>query len=67
VTRVMWNLVSVHLETVLVLIQDRCTACAERTIGSEIVMDIPDGTPSDEGLVESCFGPFGDSVSVGTR
>jgi hypothetical protein len=30
---VMWNLVSVGLETVLVLVQYRCTVCAERTIG----------------------------------
>ena len=40
----MWNLVLVHLETVLVLVQDRCTVCAKRTIGSEIVLDAPDGT-----------------------
>ena len=26
------------------LIQDRCTVCAERTIGSEIILDAPDGT-----------------------
>ena len=24
----------------------RCTVCGERTIGSEIVLDAPDGTPS---------------------
>ena len=36
---------SVHLEMVLVLVQDRCTVCAERTIGSEIFSDAPDGTP----------------------
>ena len=30
---------------VLVLTQDRCAVCAERTIGSEIVLDAPDGTP----------------------
>jgi uncharacterized membrane protein len=41
----MLNLVSVHLETVLVLVQDRCTVCTERTIGSEIVSDAPNGTP----------------------
>jgi hypothetical protein len=39
------NLVSIHLETVLVSVQDRCTVCAEHTIGSEIIMDPPDGTP----------------------
>jgi hypothetical protein len=42
---VMWNLVSVCLETVLVSVQYRCTICAERTIGLEIVLDAPDGTP----------------------
>ena len=28
---------SVHLEMVLVLVQDRCMVCAKRTIGSEII------------------------------
>jgi hypothetical protein len=32
------------LETALVLVQDRWTVCAERTTGSEIVLDTPDGT-----------------------
>jgi hypothetical protein len=41
---VMWNLVSVHLETVLVLEQYRCTVCAKETIGSKIVLDAPDAT-----------------------
>ena len=36
---------SVGLEMVLVLVQDRCTVCAKRTIGSDIVQDAPDGTP----------------------
>jgi hypothetical protein len=40
----MWNLVSVSLETVLVLVQDRCMVCATRTIGSEVLFDAPDGT-----------------------
>jgi hypothetical protein len=26
------------------LMQDRCTVCTERTIGSEIILDMPDGT-----------------------
>ena len=25
---------------------DRCMVCAERTIGSEIIFDAPDGTPT---------------------
>jgi len=36
---------SVHLEMVLVLVQDRCMVCAERNIGSKIVLDAPDRTP----------------------
>ena len=35
---------SVHLEMLLVLVQDRCMVCAKRTIGSEIVLDALDGT-----------------------
>jgi hypothetical protein len=37
----MANLISVHLETVLVSVQDRCMVCAKRTIGSEIILDAP--------------------------
>ena len=44
VTWVMWNLFSVHWETVLVSVQDSCTVCAECTIGSEIILDAPNGT-----------------------
>ena len=42
---VMWNLVSIRLETVLVSVQDRRMVCAKRTIGSEIILETPDGTP----------------------
>jgi len=45
VTRLKWKLDSVYLEIVLILTQDKCTVCAERTIGSKIVLDAPDGTP----------------------
>ena len=45
VTWVMWYLVFICLETVLASVQDRCTVCARRTIGSEILLDAPDGTP----------------------
>jgi hypothetical protein len=41
----MWNLVSVCLETVLLLGHDRCMVYAKRTSGSEIILDAPDGTP----------------------
>ena len=36
---------SVHLEIVLILTQDRCMVYVERTIGSEIILDAPDGAP----------------------
>jgi hypothetical protein len=45
----MWNLISVHLETVSVSLQYRYTVCAERTIGSKIVLDAPDDTPRGQG------------------
>jgi hypothetical protein len=44
VMRLKWKLDSVSLEILLILMQDRCTFCAKRTIGSEIVLDTPDGT-----------------------
>ena len=33
------------LEKVLILTQDRCMVCVEHTIGWEIILDAPDGTP----------------------
>jgi hypothetical protein len=42
---VKWKLVSVSLEIVLVLAQDRCIVCVEQTIGLEIILDTADGTP----------------------
>ena len=44
VKRLMWNLGSVCLEIVLIMMQDRCTVCMEHTICSEINLDPPDGT-----------------------
>ena len=43
--RLKWKLVSLRWEIVLILMQDRCTVCVERTIGLDIVLDAPDGTP----------------------
>ena len=42
---VMSNLVLMRLDMVLVSMQDRCAVCAKHTIGLEIVLDAPDGTP----------------------
>ena len=57
----------VHLKIVLLLTQDRCMVCAECTIGSELVLDTPNGLLGDVGHVEPRFSPFRDSVSVGAR
>jgi nitrate reductase beta subunit len=35
---------SIHLEIVLMLVQDRCTVCVKCTIGSKVVFDARDGT-----------------------
>ena len=32
-------------DIVLILTQDRCMVCVERTIELEIILDLPDGTP----------------------
>ena len=45
---------SVRLEMVLVLVQDRCTVCAKRTTGSDIVLTHPMELFGDVGHVESC-------------
>jgi hypothetical protein len=39
----------IYLEIVLILMQDRCTLCAERTIGSKIILDASDATPRQLG------------------
>ena len=55
------------LDIELILTQDRCTVCVERTIGSKIILDAPDRLLGDVGHVESLFFSFGDSVSAGAR
>jgi hypothetical protein len=39
------RLFQVYLEIVLVSVQDSCTVCTEGTIGLEIFLHAPDGTP----------------------
>jgi hypothetical protein len=67
VTWVIWNLVLVCLMIALVLGQDRCTVCAKRTIGLEIILDTPMVLLGDEAQVEAHFGLFGDSVTLDAR
>ena len=63
----MWNVTCLRLETVSVLVEDRCMVCGRRTIGSEIILDTPDGTTSNEAQVEAHFSSFGDSANFGAR
>ena len=44
-TRLKWTPILVLQDIVLILMQDRCMVCIERNIGSEIILDVPDGTP----------------------
>ena len=58
---------SVDLEMLLVLLQDRCTVCAKRTTGSEIILDIMMVLLRDEAQVDACFVLFGDSAKFDAR
>jgi hypothetical protein len=42
---VKWKVIEVRFEIVSISTQDRCTVCAERAIGSEIVLGTSDETP----------------------
>jgi hypothetical protein len=64
---VKWKLVSVRLEIVLVSTHHRCTICAERAIGSAIILTHPMVLLGDVGQVKARFDPFRDSVNLGTR
>jgi hypothetical protein len=67
VTWVMWNFVLVRLETVLVSLQDRCTVCVKRTIGSESFWMLAKVLLGYEAQVEARFSPFGDSANLDAR
>jgi hypothetical protein len=55
------------LEIVFTWTQDRCTVCAEHTIGSEIILAKPMVLLRDVDQVETHFGTFRDSVNLGAR
>ena len=61
----LWKLVLIHLE--IVSVQDRCTVCAKRTIGLDIVFNAPMGLLGDEAQVEAHFSPCGDSANLDAR
>jgi hypothetical protein len=61
------NLDSVHLEIVLILTEDGCTVCVERTVGSEIIMDTPMKRLVDEAEVGARLIPFRDNANLDAR
>ena len=65
--RVMWNLVSIRLEIVLVLVQDRCTVLPDVPYSQKSFWTHPAVLLGDEGQMEAHFGPFGDSANVDAR
>ena len=63
----MWNLVSVYLETVLGLVQDKCMVCTNRTIGLEIFLTHPMVLLGDDAQVEARYNAIGDSAKLDAR
>ena len=66
-TWVLWNRVLDRLEIVFVLVQDMCTVCAKRTIGSDIIFYAPMVLLGDEAQVEARFSPCGDRGNLDAR
>jgi hypothetical protein len=64
---VKWKLISVHLEIVLILAQDRCMVCAECTTVRKSFWAHPMVLLGDVGLVEAHFSLFRDSVNLSAR
>jgi hypothetical protein len=54
----MLNLVLIHLEIVLVSMEDRCMVCAKHSVGSGNVLDAPDVLLGDDTQLEAHFGLF---------
>ena len=49
------------------LVQDRCTVCANIPLVQKIILEAPDGTPVDEDQVEARFGLFGYRANLDAR
>jgi hypothetical protein len=56
-----------RLEIGLILTQYRFTICAERSIGSEIILDAPRELLDDDTQVEARFGMFRDCANLDAR
>ena len=66
-TWVLWNPVSDRLEIVLVSVLDRCTVCAKRTIGLDIVFNAPMVLLGDDAQVEARVSSCGESANFDAR
>ena len=62
-----WMLVSVYLEIVLILMEDRCTVCMEQPNAWKTIWKHMMELLDEVCHTKSCFGLFGDSVSFGAR
>jgi hypothetical protein len=62
-----WKLTSVCLEIVLILRQDRCSVCTERTIPSKSFRRHPMVLLGDEAKEKARFSSFGDSINLNAR
>ena len=60
----MSNLISIHLETVLVSVQDRCMVCTKHTMAQKSFWTHQMVFLGDEAQVEPHFGPLGDSANL---
>jgi hypothetical protein len=65
--RLKWKLVSVYLETVLVLVQDRCMVCIERNLDQSSFWTHLMVLLGDEAQVEAFFDTLGDSANLNAR
>ena len=64
---VMSNLVSIRLDPVFVLVQDRCMVCAKHTMAQKSFRTHPMVLLGDEAQVKARFGLFGDSSNLDAR
>ena len=55
------------MEIVLVSVQDSCMVCAQCSIGSEIIVEVPMVLLCEEAQVKARFGMFGDSANLDER
>ena len=63
----MSNHILIHLEMVLVSLQDRCKVCAKHTMAQKPFWTHQMVLLGDEAQVEAHFGPFGYSANLDAR